>query len=183
MAPTVPWTEPTRARAGDTWLWRRTFPEYPASEGWTPKYAIRGVDALLWDAAWAVASGEEWTITIPAASTLLLGAGRYEWAVILTGSGSYSGREHTIQTGVLEVLPDLETAAAGDRQTHTEKTIAILEAAIEGRLTADMEHYIINGRQVTRIPVRDLSRLLATYKARRYRERFGRVDVPVRVSL
>lgn len=183
MAPTVPWGEPTRVRAGDTWLWRRTFPDYPASEGWTPKYAIRGITALAWDAAWAVASGEEWTVTIPATTTAGLDAGAYEWAVLVAGSGAYAGREHTVATGVLEILPDLEAAGAGDRQSHVERTLAVLEAAIEGRLTADMEHYIINGRQVTRIAMLDLVRLRGVYLAKRHRQRFRTMDVPVRVAL
>lgn len=166
-------------RAGDTWLWRRTFPDYPASEGWTPKYAIRGVGALTWDTDWAVASGEEWTITIPAASTAGLEPGGYEWAVIVSGSGSYAGREHTLETGTLEVLVDLEAAEPGDRQSHAEKTLAVIEAAIEGRLAAGMEHYIINGRQVTHIKMSDLVRLRGVYKALVYRQRFKRFDVPI----
>lgn len=183
MAPTVLWGEPTRVRAGDTWLWKQTFPDYPVAEGWTPKYVIRGIDALPWSASYAVSSGEEWTITIPASSTDPLGAGTYEWALLLTGSGAYAGREHTVASGVLEVMPDLETAVAGERQSHAERTLAILDAAIEGRLTDDLQHYIINGRQITKIPIRDLVHLRGVYKAIVYRQRFRRLDVPVEVSL
>lgn len=182
MAPTVSWGEPSRPRAGDTWLWKRTIPDYPNSEGWTPKYAIRGTDALVWDAGWAVAAGEEWTFTIPAASTALT-PGTYEWALIVTGSGAYAGRVATVESGVFEVLPNLDTAGPGDRRSHAVKTLEIIEAAIEGRLTSDMEEYVIMGRQVKRIPARDLVRLRGVYRAKVYRERFNRLDVPVKVSL
>ena len=88
MAPTIPWGVPGRARAGDTWHWKATFPDYPVGEGWTPRFLLRGEARLEWNGAWATNSGDEWTFTIPKASTGLLPAGAYDFAVSLIGSGS-----------------------------------------------------------------------------------------------
>ena len=173
MAPTVPWGIPDRARAGDTWLWKETFPEYPASEGWTPQYAIRGVERLEWSSAYAVAVGEEWTITIPASATEKLDAGRYEYSIVLVGSGTYSGRTHTLASGLLIVLPNLTTAKAGDRQTYNERTLAVIRARMEGRMSSDIESYMIGSRQVVKIPIGELIKLEATFAARVRRERSG----------
>jgi len=184
MAPTVPWGVPASARAGDTWLWKVTFPDYPSSEGWTPKYAIRGKSALTWQAAWATESGGEWTITIPAASTGTLGAGAYEWAAIVTGSATYAGREHTVETGRIEVLPDLEAAVQGDRQPWAEKTLAVIEAVLSGRVTSDISGYTIGGRQVIKMPIDELVRLRTRLRAEVMAvKRGGNLTTPVEVYL
>ena len=41
----------------------------------------------------------------------------------------------------------------------------MLDAAIEGRLTTDMEQFTIRGRAVTRIPMPDLMKLRGQYRA------------------
>lgn len=184
MAPTVPWGLSDRLRAGDTWLWKETFPEYPSSEGWTPQYLIRGAGRLEWSAAFAVASGEEWTITIPAATTADLPAGRYEWSILMVGSGAYAGRSHTLASGILIVLPNLATAVAGARQTYSERTLEVIRAKLEGRVTEDIQTYMIGARQVGKLDIRELMRLEAVFAARVKRERSGgQLDQPVEAWL
>lgn len=184
MAPTVPWGMPDRLRAGDTWLWKQTFPDYPAAEGWTPSYAIRGVGRLAWDASYAVAAGEEWTITIPASVTTGLPAGRYEVAVVAVGSGSYAGRTHTIETRTLLVLANLVTAVAGERQSYAERTLKVIRDKLAGRITDDVQSYMIGSRQVVKMEIGELRKLEAAYSARVARERNGgQLDKPVETWL
>ena len=180
MAPTVPEGVPATLRAGDTWIWKESFSEYPATEGWTPTWHFRGASALTWESGWAVASGNTWTVTIPAGKTGRLVAGRYEWAAVLVGSATYAGREHTAATGVVLVHADLETAGEGDRQTWAEEALAAVEAVLAGRVTDDIASYAIGGRQVVKMPFAELMRVRNRLRAEVAAERRpGQIGVPV----
>jgi hypothetical protein len=61
--------------------------------------------------------------------------GTYQWAAFVTKAGE----RYTADEGVLVVERNLSTAAAGDALSHAEKVLPIIEAAIAGRLTADIE--------------------------------------------
>lgn len=181
MAPTVPTGEPERLTAGDTWQWTRSFSTYPISEGWGLSYAINGAEALPWDASWVTDDGSTFTVLIPAASTELP-AGRYEWAAILTGSGSYAGQRYVGASGVLVVDPNPATQEDGDRQTHAEKMVASLEAAIEGRATNDVLAYsLANGRSVQMSEPAELLKWLNFYKAQVWQEQHPGQSLPGRV--
>ena len=164
MAPAIPTTEPTQFVAGDTVKWTKTVADYPASDEWTLKYAIRGqgvVDVV------ADTSGSGYAITIPAAKTASLRPGNYEWAAWVEKDAEV----YTVGSGVIAVLPNLQTAKAGDRVSHAERTLAVLEAAIEGRLTTDMESYSIGGRAVTKLAPTELVKLRNQYTSAVWRER------------
>jgi hypothetical protein len=51
------------------------------------------------------------------------------------------------------------------RDTHASRMLTAIEAALEGRITSDMEQYSIAGRQITKIPVNELLVLRDKYKA------------------
>lgn len=155
MAPTVPFGEPTTAVAGDTWLWQQAFPDYPSSEGWSLAYAFRGAGLLDTESSEVVQDGTNVTVTVVASRTATLQPGTYYWTAIATGSSSYAGRVHTAGSGVLEVTRNLSTSAEGEALTWEEQTLPVLEAAIAGKLTDDMSSYMIGGRQVVTIPLRE----------------------------
>lgn len=174
IAAPVPTQEPDRLTAGDTWTWSRAFPDYPATD-FTLSYAIRGVSRLDWDASWVVESGNGYVVTIPAASTADLEAGTYRWAAYVTDGSS---NRYTAGQGVFTVDPDLSEFAAGDAQTHNEKMLALVEAALEERLTGvaaggrgSVESYAVEGRQVSLIPTEQLTVLLNKYRRAVARER------------
>lgn len=54
--------------------------------------------------------------------------------------------------------------------SHAKKTLAALEAVIEGRASKDQESYTIAGRQLSRTPIPDLLLLLSTYERKVARE-------------
>ena len=152
------------------------FTDYP-SDAWALSYAIRGVDRLDWDAAWVTDSGTGFLIEIPAASTVDLDAGTYKWAAYATDVATGLER-YTVGSGVLTVEPDLSAYAAGDAQTHNEKMLALVEAALEERLTGvasggrgSVENYALEGRQVSLIPTEQLHILLNKYRRAVARER------------
>lgn len=169
MAPaSIPTTEPTRAIAGDTWRWNRSVADYSPASGWALTYAFRGAGKL--DVAGvANAANNGWEMTVAASATAALKAGVYEWVAYVTKSGE----RYTVDAGRVTVQPNFALANAGDRQSHAERTLAVIEAAIEGRLTADMEEYQIQGRAVKRIPMALLQTLRNRYAFEVTRQRAG----------
>lgn len=191
MAPTTPTGVPSELTAGDSWIWRiADQADYPQSEGWALKYELNGKVVLHdIDAEWQT-SGDDagyWLVTIAPASTADMEKGRYTLVGRMVGSGDYANREYTVSQTSVVVKQNPRTAIDADFQSHNERTLAILEAAIEGRLTADIQSYQVAGRAVAKIPMTELVQLRATYAAAVHQERTGtfgrRIDVsfvPVR---
>jgi hypothetical protein len=175
MAPTTPTGEPTLLTAGDTWRWRvADHPDYPYSEGWTLKYRLSGVTVLSFSATWQT-SGDDanhWLVSVASTSTdTEVTAGRYRLFGYMEGSGTYAARLHEVYDDVVVVGNDPRQATAGSFQTHAERTLAVIEAALEGRLDTDIESYQIAGRAVSKIPVVELMKLRGRYAALVQRER------------
>lgn len=183
MAPQVGWGVPAQLRAGDTWEWRANFGDFPVSEGWTLSYDFRGIGRLDWDSDWSVSGADGWTLTVPASSTADLTNGRYEWAARMTGTGGYAGREYTVESGYVDVLPDLQAADAGDRQSFYEAQLAVVREVLAGRITTDIVSYTIAGRQVVKMGVEELIALESTLASKVARMRRGGVETVVEVWL
>ena len=189
MTFTVPSTEPTVLRAGETWHWTRQLDQFPASEGWTLTYYVRGVGKLDIVATTAT-DGTSYDVLATAQNTSSLGAGRYTWdAIVSLGSGA-SAEVHTADSGVITVQPNLATSPTGANQTHNEKMLAMIEAELERRLTGvsaggsgTIEAYVIHGRSVTKMPIKDLKVLRGQYLAAVTRERNpGRIGTSIGVT-
>lgn len=165
MAPVTQAGLPNALLAGDSLIFTATYAEYPQSEGWTLSYSFRGVGTLETAASEVVAgSGGAWTITIPAARTAPLPAGTYQWFAVQTGSGSYAGRRDTVESGRINVSLDPASALAGDYRAQSEKDLEAVRAALSGRVTDDLSSYMIGGRQVVLIPIRELVALESRLK-------------------
>src|SRR5512139_2611690 len=124
---TIPTTEPTRARVGDTWRWDRSVDDYSPADGWTLTWRLRGA-TILNVAGVANASNTGWEFTVAKTSTVTLKAGDYEWTLeVAQGTERF-----TISEGTLIVLVNLETALAGERVWFETKVIELLEAFLLG---------------------------------------------------
>ncbi len=159
MAENIPEGVPATLTAGNTWQWTQRLSDYAPTETggtWALSYAIAGIGALPWDASWVTDDGAVWTVAIPATSTANLPAGRYEWLAIVTGGGGYAGRRHTPVAGTLLVAANPEQWQQGDRQPWVEKTLAVIEEVLAGRITGDVQAYQIGTRSVTSIPILEL---------------------------
>lgn len=181
MAPTIPTSVPETIVAGDTVKFKRSYADYPASESWTAKLALRGVTTFA-DVE-ATVDGSEFLFTIPATlsgsgnSTDELAAGTYHWDIFV----EKAGERYTVERGTMGVLANL--SAATTHQAHAEKMITILEAALSGRLTADIENYSIGGRAVSKIPVKELKAMRAQYRHELWRIRNpGKIGPAVRTT-
>lgn len=131
VAYTVPTTEPTKLRAGDTWQWRREdLSDWPASS-YTLTYYVRNAASHF--NITAAADGDNFAVSVPMATTAGYTAGEYDWyAFVSDGSERYQ-----IDAGRFEVLPDVSAAAAYDGRGWAKQMLDLVEAALLSRATDD----------------------------------------------
>ena len=127
--------------------WTDTVPDYPADQGWTLKYSL--FNASLAKTFTSSASGSEHAFSLMPADTAALDPGRYDWTAYVENA---SGTErHVIWTGVVKVQADPASATPQDLRTHARKMLDAIEAALEGRATAqqlDLVRAALNGRAI-----------------------------------
>lgn len=169
---------PTSFAAGTTVRYTRGYSDYPANAGWTATLLLAGASLV---SAPATASGLNFVYLLTAAQTAPLAAGNYQWREVVFNAGT--GDKFVADFGVVQVLPNIESAGAGDMQTWEEKTLAVVEAALEGRLASDMESYQIAGRAVVKIPAHELMKLRNDLRrAVNAQQRPGTIGPHVRVT-
>lgn len=162
---------PASFPAGTTLVYRKSFSDYPADEGWTFTLLLAGAKALQ---KAAVADGADFVLTLEASETdTELDPGVYKWAERVA-----KGIEvHQVASGVVTVEPNLATATAGQHQEWLERAIVALKAHIEGRLPVGMQNFQIANRAVSQIPLKEAVQLLATFEAR-----LARVANPTQIT-
>ena len=158
MSVTIPTTEPTEIRAGDSVKWTRSLSDYPAST-WTLSYALRGPGEIDITAS---ADGDDHSVSELPATTAGWTEGIYNWVAKVTdGTDTY-----TIDEGTVEILEDLAAVTgAYDGRSHAKKVLDAIEAVIEGRASQDQMSYTIAGRSLARTPIPDLLKLRDRYRA------------------
>lgn len=146
MAYTVPTTEPTKLRAGDTWQWtRENLADYPASV-WTLTYYFRNATAKF-DIV-ATADGDAFAVSVAKASTGKT-PGWYDWvAMVDDGTERYE-----VGTGRIEILPNLAADVVYDARSFARQMLDSIEAALVSRASTDQLDLItaaLDGRSLTR---------------------------------
>ena len=173
MTPQIPASEPTTITAGDTVQFTRTFPSYSSSDGWALTYRLVGplgssTGALVDKTVTATPDASGWLVAFAPADTAdVVVDGSYR----LVGRVSLNGASYTVYAGVVAIKANPLEASPANLLTHAERTLTIIEAKIEGRLTADLEHYQIDGRAVGKIEIRELMKLRARYRHEIWRQR------------
>jgi len=110
--------------AGDTLSVLVAVPGYPASEGWTLTYSLRGAGRI--DLV-AVAEGDDYRLQATAAVTAAWLPGQYAY----TATVAKDDDRYTVATGATTVTADLTQAQEGyDPRTVAEKALADAEAAL-----------------------------------------------------
>jgi len=155
---------PAAIRAGTTIKLRRSFADFPTSEGWAYKFILAGQSTLSADGTIVNAAFE---VTLAADKTAPLAPGNYNWQEIT----SLLGEKHIAAQGHLKVERDLEAAAPGDAQSHEARMVPVIESVLEGRFADGIEAYMIGGRSVTKIPINELRKILVRYKQVVWRQR------------
>lgn len=161
---------PASLAAGDSLSLRLAYADYPASGGWAATLYLRGPSVL--DAA-AVASGDQFVWTVPAASTAPLTPGLYQY-VIRVAKGTEAA---TVESGALTLTANVATAAPGELQSYAEQMLAICRQARQDILSGQIKMYMIAGRQVLMHTLDDVRREENYWQARLDMQRgrgFGR---------
>lgn len=143
------------------------LPEYPVSTH-TLKLILAGRSVLTVTAS---GSGTLHTVEITAAQSAPLLPGRYKWIHRVVEDAT--GKKHDIDGGFLEILLNLETAAAGDAQSANEKLLADLDAILLKRAANDLRAVQINGRMTQFNSFEELARFRNRVYAAVLRERRG----------
>ena len=132
MAQTIPTTEPTTLRAGDTWQWRREdlASDFPATT-WTLTYYFRNATGKF-DVS-ASADGSSFAVSVAKATTAALPPGDWDWlAVVESASERFEA-----DAGRLTIQPNLATSAPYDGRSFARRMLEAIEAALESRATTD----------------------------------------------
>ena len=136
MAASVPTTEPTRIRAGDSTSWTKSLSDYTPDDGWTLTYTFS--DADVWRQVDATDNGDgSHLLTLSTTDTAALkpteGPKRdVRWVAHVTKLTE----RVTVGTGQIPVLPDLSGGGvAYDDRSHVKKTLDLIKAVIEGSAT------------------------------------------------
>lgn len=156
MSAPIPTTEPTTITAGETLEWTKTVPDFPATTH-TLKYALQKAGQTALIAITATASGSDYAVAVAASVTVLYTPGVYTWTSYVESGAT----REVVERGSVTILPAVTTAQAS---THATRTLALIEAAIEGRIPNGLESTNIDGQQLDRIPMMDLMRLRSVYQ-------------------
>lgn len=158
MTFTVPTTEPSELTAGETWRWNVSLPQFPNAD-YALAYTVKGASAVTVTAALSATDPYGYELTVAASATATIVAGLYQWAALVTETAT--GAKYVVRRGVINVRENFGTATPA--ATHNEKMYAAICAALEGRTTADVESYSINGRALNRIPYETLEKAKNKY--------------------
>ena len=149
---------PARFSAGTTVVYEKSFADHPATDGWALSVNLAGKSTL---GVLPTPSGDGFIVTLTTSETASLPAGIYRWVERVTKAGVII----EVGCGTTQIDPDVAAASGDSLQSWAEKTLAILEAAIAGRLPAGLESYQIHGRAVSKMQMPDLLSLRAKLAA------------------
>lgn len=145
--------EPGEIAIGETLEWRKSFADYKAGDGWALTYYFRGAGPGFDKAA--AADGDDFRVTVPAATTAQLAPGKYYFEA----RASDGSVEHVVARGEATAVVSLKgmaTTATLDGRSSAQRILDAIDAVIEGRATSDQQSYKIGQRELSRIPLADL---------------------------
>lgn len=157
--------EPYTLAAGDSISFRKTLPDFPASDGWTLKYELRGQQVPIEFAS--TSDGDSHVLSVDAATTAAWIPGDYAFV----GYAELGTERTEFFKASLTVTADLETQS-GDVPvtTHAQRMLVKLEAVLEGKAGDDILDSEIEGTVIRRMPLADVYKMRAKYKRERQSE-------------
>jgi hypothetical protein len=181
MPPIIPDVVPDHFTAGTTVKFTRSLDDFQPSDGWSYTIYLNGLTQKFNKTATVV--GSDFQIEFVPSDTASLNPGPFRYAERLTNSGTGEVYDLTGDELVINVEPNAGSSAAGVFNTWEEKTLAIVEAALAGRLTSDIQAYQIAGRSVSKIPVMQLREIRGQLRAALWAQNHpGQLGVPYRVG-
>lgn len=148
--PDVPSVLPTELIAGDTWQWDRDYGDYPQPT-WTSTAYFETAGKTFNVAS--SANGTAQRFTIAAGTTSSYPPGRYRIRVRVTdGSQSFIA-----ESGWCEVQVDPAAAGTFDPRTPARKMLDAIEAFLIGNASTAQASMSLNGRQISRWSLAELT--------------------------
>lgn len=163
--PNPPQGEPREIRAGDTVKWARAVDNYPPSQGFTLSYTFlsRTVTYQV-NGGMVTVDGENYAVTIPAATTAAWTPGTYRWQGYIADG---VGNRYTVAEGVVNVLPNLQATSGGfDDREPDEIILDNINAMILAKSTQDVESYRLFERELHLYTWKDVLTAKSVYEAR-----------------
>jgi len=149
--------------AGDSFSWTSTYGDYPASSSWvaTCTFQRPGENPLT---ITGTASGADHSFAVTAEESAILKPGRWTWAIRVTKTTTAT----VVEVGETIIRPN---PAAIEEETHSEKCLRLIKAAMEQRLVDVQESVSILGQDITKVSASQLDILLNRYQVRVNQER------------
>ena len=167
MAPAIPDEVPTVIVAGTTVKFHRVFDDFPPAD-WGYTFFANGASNIFNQDGTPNPDGDGFDIVIPASKTASVAPGRYTVAERLTNPTSGEIVHPTRDLQQLMIEANVATASAGAFISHVERTLAIIELALEGKLSDDIVSYQIAGRAVVKIQPKELLWFRGLYASKLY---------------
>ena len=164
MALDIPWIEPDEVSVGDRLQWKRSLPDFPATEGWTLTYYLRANIAGGQVDIVAATSTADYEVDVSPTVSAAYTAGAYYWAAFV----SKSGDRQLVGRGRIVLKPNYAAIDLPfDDRSHARRALESIEAVLEGRATRDDLKYAMQavGRSVEKMPTADLITLRNYYLA------------------
>lgn len=155
---TIPTAEPPFFHAGDTLKWQRSFPDYPASAGWTLSYRLVNSTGNI--SITATPSGDDHLVDLSSSTTATYPAGIYTWHAVVTKAGE----RHTVGTGTITIKPNIADQVGGfDARSNAKKALDDLRAALATFLATKghVQEYQIAGRVMRYRSAADIQRAIS----------------------
>jgi len=152
-------SEPLSFRAGDLVQWKKSIADYPASSYSLKYYLVKSSKQIV---ITATADGDDYLISIPAATSAAYEAGRYFYQARI----ELGAEVHTVKEGVIEILPNLATQSTGyEWREHAEQILENIEAVLLNKATADNLSYTVAGRSLSKYSWAELQDMRTHYQA------------------
>lgn len=181
MPPIIPDIVPDHFPAGTTVKFTRSFGDFQSSDGWAYTIYLNGLTQKFNKAATVL--NNIFQIEFVPTDTASLNPGPFRYAERLSNSGTGEIYDITGDELVINIEPNAGSAAAGSFNTFEERTLVVVEAALAGRLTSDIQSYQIAGRSVNKIPVSELLTIRGQLRVAIWRQNNpGQLGVPYRVQ-
>ena len=126
------WREPEEIAAGDTLTFNRRLSDYPATDGWSLLYVLRGGAQDI--EFTSTADLDTHSITVPAATTAAWLPADY----ILAGYAVNADQRFQVYEGPLTVAPNLPAAPEQNVKTFAQQMVENLEAVMLGKAGGDL---------------------------------------------
>lgn len=184
MATTVLSDIPVKITAGDSVAWKRSLPDYPASDGWALSYALTQSGTLI--EITGGADGADHLVDLAATATVDWTPGEYGFQAYVTKDTE----RYQVDEGLVEIRPNLAAQSTGYVSlpycfTVRDAIIAVLEM----RASETQTSLAVGGRQISEMSHAELLDALAraksgcqSWKRRNRRERGESTGQSVRVA-